>query len=79
MKIHLQRCEPRLYYKGSGRWTKARGQAWAFKSSCEALDFCQRENIRDAEIVLAFEDERYDICFGAFRHNGAENELKLRR
>jgi len=72
VKIYLQQRDPRLYYKGPGRWTKARGEAWAFKSSSEALDFCERENIRDAEIVLAFEDERYDIRFGAFRHNRVE-------
>ena len=72
VKIHLQRREPRLYYKGSGQWTKARGEAWAFKSSSDALDFCEQENIRDAEIVLAFEEERYDIRFGAFRHNRVE-------
>jgi len=61
MKILLQQKESGLYFRDIGAWDPDPAQAMDFLSSTSAIDFCVANKINGVQIVLKFEEQRYDI------------------
>jgi hypothetical protein len=61
MRILLQQKESALYFKDVGAWTHDAGEAMDFVSSTAAIDFCVLNKISGVQLVLKFEEQRYDI------------------
>jgi hypothetical protein len=61
MRILLQQKETGLYFKDIGAWTREAGEAMDFLSSTSAIDFCMMNKISGVQLVLKFEEQRYDI------------------
>jgi hypothetical protein len=61
MRILLQHIESGLYFKDIGAWTREPAEAMDFLSSTSAIDFCVVNKIVDVQMVLKFEQQRYDI------------------
>jgi hypothetical protein len=61
MRILLQQKETGLYFKDIGAWTPDAAEAMDFLSSTSAIDFCVLNKISHVQLVLKFEEQRYDI------------------
>jgi hypothetical protein len=61
MRILLQQKETGLYFKDIGAWTREPAEAMDFLSSTSAIDFCMMNKISGVQLVLKFEEQRYDI------------------
>ena len=61
MKILLQQKESGLYFRDIGAWDPDPAQAMDFLSSTSAIDFCVANKINGVQLVLKFEEQRYDI------------------
>jgi hypothetical protein len=61
MRILLQQKETGLYFKDIGAWIREPAEAMDFLSSTAAIDFCTLNKIANVQLVLKFEEQRYDI------------------
>ena len=61
MRILLQQKETGLYFKDIGAWSREPAEAMDFLSSTSAIEFCALNKISDVQLVLKFEEQRYDI------------------
>jgi len=61
MRILIQQKETGLYFKDVGAWTRDASQAMDFLSSTSAIDFCVTNKMTGVQLVLKFEEQRYDI------------------
>jgi hypothetical protein len=61
MRILLQQKETGLYFKDIGAWSREPAEAMDFLSSTSAIDFCVLNKITGVQLVLKFEEQRYDI------------------
>lgn len=70
MRILLQQKENGLYFKDIGVWDPDPGQAMDFLSSTSAIDFCVANKISGVQLVLKFEEQRYDIVLPVLPNRG---------
>lgn len=61
MRILLQQKDTGLYFKDIGSWTRQSLEAMDFISSTTAIDFCTLNKIGGVQLVLKFDEQRYDI------------------
>ena len=61
MRILLQQKESGLYFRDVGAWDPDPAQAMDFLSSTLAIDFCVANRINNVQLVLKFDEQRYDI------------------
>ncbi len=61
MRILIRKQENELYLQPSGEWSEAREAAREFKSSCVAYLWALEQKLLGIEILLAFDDPRYDL------------------
>ena len=61
MKILLQQKESGLYFKDVDAWDPNPTEAMDFLCSTSAIDFCVANKISGVQLVLKFEEQRYDI------------------
>jgi hypothetical protein len=61
MRILLQQKESGLYFKDIDAWDLDPDVAMDFLSSTSAIDFCVANKISNVQIVLKFDEQRYDI------------------
>jgi hypothetical protein len=61
MRILLQRKDSVLYFKDVDSWTGDPTEAMDFVSSSAALEFCAANRLDTVQVVLKFEDEKYEI------------------
>jgi len=61
MRILLQQKTTGLYCQDKDTWTEKPLQALEFPSSSKAIEFCVAHGLDNVQIVLKFEEERYDI------------------
>lgn len=61
MRILLQQKETGLYFKDIDSWTRNSAEAMDFLSSTAAIDFCVTNKLSGVQLVLKFEEHRYDI------------------
>ena len=61
MRIVLQQKETGLYFKDIEAWVRTSSEAMDFVSSTAAIDFCVLNKLTDVQLVLKFEEQKYDI------------------
>jgi hypothetical protein len=61
MRILLQQKETGFYFKDIDSWAKGSSEAMDFLSSTAAIDFCVANKLNGVQLVLKFEEEKYDI------------------
>jgi hypothetical protein len=61
MRICLQQKETGLYFKDIAAWVRESSEAMDFVSSTAAIDFCVANKLNGVQLVLKFEEEKYDI------------------
>ena len=61
MRILLQQKETGLYFKDIDAWARGGAEAMDFVSSTAAIDFCVTNKLAGVQLVLKFEEEKYDI------------------
>ncbi len=61
MRILLQHKDSGLYFKDVDSWTGDPGEAMDFVSSSTALEFCATNKLDLVQVVLKFEEEKYEI------------------
>jgi hypothetical protein len=60
MKILLQNVHSKLYYCPRDIWSANPVAAFNFRQSIQALDFVRKQNLRDVQLVIKFEDAQWD-------------------
>jgi hypothetical protein len=61
MRILLQQKDTGLYFKDVDSWTRANLEAMDFVSSTAAIDFCTVNKLSEVQVVLKFDEQKYDI------------------
>ena len=61
MRILLQKKDTGLYFKDIDSWTRASLDAMDFVSSSAAIDFCAVNKLDGIQLVLKFDEQKYDI------------------
>ena len=61
MRIVLQHKDNGLYFKDVGAWVYNSVEAMDFVNSTAAIDFCVGNKISRVQLVLKFEEQKYDI------------------
>ena len=61
MRILLQQKDSGFYFKDVGAWVPTSAEAMDFVSSTSAIDFCVANKLTGVQLVLKFEEQRYDI------------------
>jgi hypothetical protein len=61
MRILLQHKETGLYFKDIDAWARTSADAMDFVSSTAAIDFCVSNKLSAVQLVLKFDEQRYDI------------------
>ena len=61
MKVLVQDSVTLSYYQAPGSWTSDPESAMTFHDSHEAVQFCLEHDWREAQVVLKFEDNQYDV------------------
>jgi hypothetical protein len=61
MRILLQQKDSGLYFKDIQSWTRVSSEGMDFLSSTAAIDFCTRNKLKGVQLVLKFEEQKYDI------------------
>jgi hypothetical protein len=61
MRILIQNCKNRRFYRADGAWVVDSAQALNFESSINALEFCRHFRANDVQIIMKFTDSRYDL------------------
>jgi len=61
MKVLLQNKKTRLYLKEAGGWTRLIEEAYAFKTSGEAIDFAFQQEFEDVDIIFWFREQNYSF------------------
>jgi hypothetical protein len=61
MRILLQQKDTGLYFKDIDAWTRSSSDGMDFLSSTAAIDFCTRNKLKAVQLVLKFDEQKYDI------------------
>lgn len=70
MRILLQQKDNGLYFKDIGAWDPDPNLAMDFLSSTSAIDFCVANKISNVQLVLKFDEQRYDIVLPVLPSRG---------
>jgi hypothetical protein len=76
MRILIQQKETGLYFKDVDAWTRNPAEAMDFLSSTSAIDFCAMNKISGVQLVLKFEEQRYDIVLPVLTQKTSTDERK---
>jgi hypothetical protein len=58
VRVLVQRKGTREYLRAPRQWTRHEPEAIDFEKTVRAVEHCIREKIQDAQLVLAFEEDR---------------------
>lgn len=61
MRILLQHKQTGQYFRDIDSWVRDTLTAMDFVSSATAIDFCVTNKLNDVQLVLKFDEQRYDI------------------
>jgi len=61
MRIVLQHKQTGLYFCDIDSWVRNASDAMDFVSSTAAIGFCATNKLSDVQLVLKFEEHKYDI------------------
>jgi len=70
MRILLQQKETGLYFKDVGSWTRVSLEAKDFVCSTAAIDFCAANKLSGVQLVLKFDEQKYDIVLPVLPSRG---------
>jgi hypothetical protein len=75
MKVLVQDLVTSAYYHSPACWTLEPEEACVFEDSHAAVQFCLSNEIPHAQVVLKFEDGRYDVALpvGECEHETAHS------
>ncbi len=62
MRVLLRDSRTGLYFQEPEIWTHEAHKARTFKHSADAMNLARRENLEQAEVVLAFEESAYTVA-----------------
>jgi hypothetical protein len=68
MRILLQQKDTGLYFRDIDSWDSDPSEAMDFLSSTSAIDFCVANKISNVQLVLKFDEQRYDIVLPVLIH-----------
>lgn len=74
MRVVLQQKESGLYFKDIGNWSRNSAEAMDFLSSTAAIDFCVANRLAGVQLVLKFDEQKYDIVLPAAPAHGAQGQ-----
>ena len=77
MRILIQRKNDGLYFADIDAWIPDSAGAMDFLSSTSAIDFCIANKISDVQLVLKFEEQRYDIVLPVLPENTSNSRQSL--
>jgi hypothetical protein len=66
MKVLIQNVLTDRYLGEKGRWVRSDSEARNFGTSLQAIDFCFNNQLFEVEILLIFQDQRYNIRLNVF-------------
>ena len=69
MKV-LLKDEKGYYYKCDEEWIACAANALDFKGSFQAIEFAKEKGLSNAEVVLWFDNPKYDISLPLQRSQG---------
>jgi hypothetical protein len=78
MRILLQQEDTGLYFKDIGLWADNSRDAMDFVSSTAAIEFCAANKLKGLQIVLKFEEEKYDLVLPLQAHQARPGEHPTR-
>jgi hypothetical protein len=61
MRILLQHKQTGFYFRDIDSWVGNYSEAMDFVSSTAAIEFCVTNKLNDVQLVLKFEEQKYDI------------------
>jgi hypothetical protein len=61
MKILLRDTQTGLFYAGPNQWSEAQDAACDFKTPDVALDVVDQSKLKTMEIVVHFDDAKFDV------------------
>jgi hypothetical protein len=61
MKVLLRNTQTGMFYAGPEHWTEQRSEATGFDGPDRALDEVQQGKLQAMEVVVHFEESRFDI------------------
>ncbi len=61
MRVILRHTRSHLLFQGPEQWTDDPVKAQAFKHSAEAMDYARHNELKDVEVLLAFEDPQFNV------------------
>ncbi|HWX19428.1 MAG TPA: hypothetical protein VN578_05930 [Candidatus Binatia bacterium] len=62
MRVLLRNATTGLYFREPLDWTAETEKAQSFKHSAEAMNLARQHSVREAEVVLAFDESRYAVA-----------------
>ena len=73
MKTLLRNSRTGVYFQGLSAWTNDLRDAFDFKAPERAVRFAKDAGLKKVELVLAFEDPRYNVQLPVDERFGANN------
>ena len=61
VKVLLRDTTTGWYYQGPSKWTASRGKALDLGQAAWAVERVFQEHLHDVEILLCYDDQRYDV------------------
>ena len=61
MKVLLRNTQTGMFYAGPEQWTEDKSVATDFEGPDSALDQVSESNLEAVEVIIHFEDTRFDI------------------
>ena len=78
MRIVLQHKLTGLYFKDVESWVRNAADAMDFVSSTAAIEFCVTNRLNELQLVLRFEEQKYDIVMPLEEPRSRERSLRTR-
>jgi len=73
-RILLKQKETDLYFKDIETWTRNSSEGMDFLSSTAAIDFCARNKLTGVQLVLKFEEQKYDIVLPVLQRTPGQGD-----
>lgn len=78
MKVVLQHKLSMLYLGNDGSWTANPMDARDFGASLKAMDFLESRHMEDVNVVLKFDNTKYDIVLQSFAQSASPSVTRAR-
>lgn len=62
MRVLLRDTSTGLYFQEPEQWTGETDKARSFKHSADAMNLARQQQLRQAEVILSFEESAYRVA-----------------